>query len=363
MDIRSQHMLVDLWFENELKESDVEHICSVIEDNLTVIKKSNHKFEPMGETIVFILGESHFSLHTYPEHNYITLDVYICSMDVDLHSILEKITDGVNVLHMERKFLTRGEWEEFDEKNVDISASQKKSLSLMAVTFVVAACSIIYELLMAQTLSSTMGDTTYRYNMTIGLYIAAMGVGALFYSKIIKGEKLLRLAQLEGVISVVGGLAPIMVLFGDFFAHWISKKTGMNYFGFFVQGYLSLFCHGIIVLIGFLTGLELPLLMDLGKELKAKLSSVVLSVDYLGTLAGVVAFPLIIFPNFQLFTIGFLVAFLNSSVALVLYFSNGMKNIKLLILLSMVSVIYFIALLNGDKITEIILNKMYFFNL
>jgi len=363
MDIRSQHMLVDLWFKSELKTTDVDHICKVIEDNLTVIKKSSHDFEPHGQTIVFILGESHFSLHTYPEHNYVTLDVYICSMAVDLHGILEKIVSGIDLLHIERKFLTRGEWEEFDEKNVDVSLTQKKASSLLVVTFIVAACSIIYELLMAQTLSSTLGDTTYRYNMTIGLYIAAMGVGALFYNKIMKGDKLQNLAKLEGVISIIGGLAPIAVLFGDLFAHWLSKKTGMSYFGFFIQTYLSLFCHGIIVIIGFLTGLELPLLMDLGKKLKERYSSIVLSVDYLGTLAGVVAFPLIIFPNFQLFSIGFLVAFLNACVALILYFTNGIKNLKIMIPLIIIALLYFMALINGDDITQFILKKVYYFNL
>ncbi len=363
MDIRSQHMLVDLWFEGELKSSDVDHICQVIENELTVIKKSSHEFEPHGQTIVFILGESHFSLHTYPEHNYITLDVYICNMDVDLHAILEKIVKDLKLLHIERKFLTRGEWEEFDEKNVELSPTQRRASSLLLVTFVVAACSIIYELLMAQTLSSTLGDTTFRYNMTIGLYIAAMGVGALFYERIMKGDKLKNLAKLEGVISIVGGLAPIAVLFGDLVAHWLTKKMGINYFGFFIQSYLSIFCYGIIVLIGFLTGLELPLLMELGKRIKERYGSVVLSVDYLGTLAGVVAFPLVIFPNFELFSIGFLVAFLNACVALVLYFSNGIKNMKIMIPLIAIALFYFIALINGSDINQFILKKMYYFNL
>jgi S-adenosylmethionine decarboxylase proenzyme len=363
VDIRSQHMLVDLWFQNELKTQDVDHIRGVIEENLTVIKKSSHDFEPHGQTIVYILGESHFSLHTYPEHNYITLDVYICSMEVDLHAILEKIVKGLDLLHIERKFLTRGEWEEFDEKNVEVSVAQRKASSLLAITFVVAACSIIYELLMAQTLSSTLGDTTFRYNMTIGLYIAAMGVGALFYDRIMKGNKLQNLAKLEGLISIVGGLAPIMVLLGDLLAHWMTKKLGLNYFGFFVQTYLSLFCYGIIVLIGFLTGLELPLLMDLGKRLKERYGSIVLSVDYLGTLAGVVAFPLVIFPNFELFSIGFLVAFLNACVALILYFTNGIKNLKIMIPLIVIALAYFIALMNGSSINQLILKKMYFFNL
>ena len=126
---------------------------------------------------------------------------------------------------------------------------------------------------------------------------------------------------------------------------------------------MSIFCYGIIVLIGFLTGLELPLLMELGKRIKEKYGSIVLSVDYLGTLAGVVAFPIIIFPNFELFSIGFLVAFLNACVALVLYFTNGIKNIKIMIPLILVAVFYLVALINGSTINQFILKKMYYFNL
>lgn len=356
-------MLVDLWFQNDLEKSDVEHICGVIEQNLTVITKTGHKFEPHGETIVFVLGESHFSLHTYPEHKYVSLDVYVCNMEVDLHSILDEIINGLKLTHVERKFLTRGEWEEFDEKNVEVSASQKKAFSLLVITFIVASCSIIYELLMAQTISSTMGNTAFRYNMTIGLYIAAMGVGALVYSRLIKGDRILRLTQLEGLISVVGGIAPLMVLSGDFMAHWMTKKFGVDYFGFFVQGYLSIFNHGIIVLIGFLTGLELPLLMEVGRQIKARLSSVVLSVDYLGTLAGVVAFPLVLFPNLQLISIGFFVALLNSIVALILYFSHKIKKKGLLAFLMVIASVYLLALWGSESVNGFLMNKMYFFNL
>ena len=103
--------------------------------------------------------------------------------------------------------------------------------------------------------------------------------------------------------------------------------------------------------------------MELGKRIKEKYGSVVLSVDYLGTLAGVVAFPIIIFPHFELFSIGFLVAFLNACVALVLYFTNGIKNIKIMIPLILVAVFYLVALINGSSINQFILKKMYYFNL
>ena len=62
-----------------------------IEKTFNIVQKTNFKFTPQGETIVFILSESHFSVHTYPEHNYITLDIYICNMSIDMDKVKNDI--------------------------------------------------------------------------------------------------------------------------------------------------------------------------------------------------------------------------------------------------------------------------------
>ena len=49
----------------------------------TVVARSFHQFEPHGTTGVLVLAESHFSAHTYPEHNRIYIDVFCCSPNFD----------------------------------------------------------------------------------------------------------------------------------------------------------------------------------------------------------------------------------------------------------------------------------------
>lgn len=49
----------------------------------TVVNQAFHQFEPMGATGVLVLAESHFSAHTYPEHNRIYIDVFCCSPNFD----------------------------------------------------------------------------------------------------------------------------------------------------------------------------------------------------------------------------------------------------------------------------------------
>jgi S-adenosylmethionine/arginine decarboxylase-like enzyme len=61
--------------------SDVMELMDYISTTLDfkVLHKSYYKFEGNNAfTILFLLGESHFSLHTYPEKNYIAMDLYTC---------------------------------------------------------------------------------------------------------------------------------------------------------------------------------------------------------------------------------------------------------------------------------------------
>jgi S-adenosylmethionine decarboxylase len=44
----------------------------------TVIDHVEHKFEPQGASVVLLLAESHLSVHTYPEHGYVSVDIYSC---------------------------------------------------------------------------------------------------------------------------------------------------------------------------------------------------------------------------------------------------------------------------------------------
>jgi S-adenosylmethionine decarboxylase len=44
----------------------------------TLIKTFVHKFEPQGVTGFALLGESHISLHSWPESGYVAADCYTC---------------------------------------------------------------------------------------------------------------------------------------------------------------------------------------------------------------------------------------------------------------------------------------------
>ncbi len=61
-----------------------------------------HRFEPTGGlTALAILSSSHVALHTWPEFGYLAVDVFCCSMDVRVQSIVDVLTeldgDGIDV--------------------------------------------------------------------------------------------------------------------------------------------------------------------------------------------------------------------------------------------------------------------------
>lgn len=109
METKSRHLFIDAWLKEDLTIQHLNKIMEVIDSNLTVVKKVEHKFEPYGETIVWILAESHFSIHTYPEHNYLSLDIYICNEHVDLDHISQALMAVLPFEKIHEKVFRRGD--------------------------------------------------------------------------------------------------------------------------------------------------------------------------------------------------------------------------------------------------------------
>lgn len=76
------HLLIDFWDAKHLQDAAViEHAMrdAATACGATVLEIKLHSFgEDAGITGVAILAESHISIHTWPEINYIALDVFVC---------------------------------------------------------------------------------------------------------------------------------------------------------------------------------------------------------------------------------------------------------------------------------------------
>lgn len=50
---------------------------------LNVVGEAFHQFAPQGVTGTVLLAESHLAIHTWPEHGFATVDVYVCNYQAD----------------------------------------------------------------------------------------------------------------------------------------------------------------------------------------------------------------------------------------------------------------------------------------
>ena len=79
-----KHLICELKdVKNEEKMNSLEQITEVLDTicekyNFTVLGKLQHCFTPIGHSLLYLLSESHISVHTFPEKKYIAMDIYTC---------------------------------------------------------------------------------------------------------------------------------------------------------------------------------------------------------------------------------------------------------------------------------------------
>ena len=51
---------------------------AAIQSEATVVTESFHEFKPWGVSGAVIIQESHYTIHTWPEHGYAAVDLFYC---------------------------------------------------------------------------------------------------------------------------------------------------------------------------------------------------------------------------------------------------------------------------------------------
>lgn len=230
-------------------------------------------------------------------------------------------------------------------------STSKNTKIIYFFTVLVAFCSMIYEFLIAETMASLMGNTTLRYNITIGIYIASMGLGALLYKKIFikSNSDENSFIKIELWLATFGFLSPILLLLIDYLFRPFQSNIYIQYF-------VSIANHSFIVIIGFITGIEIPLLIDIGKKYSDKMIGKILFFDYFGCFIGAIAFPLILLPNLNLFQIGAITAFLNIIIAFssIYFFKISNKKYNFIMILISTILIWFYSFKIWEWLIEVL---------
>jgi S-adenosylmethionine/arginine decarboxylase-like enzyme len=86
----------------------------VEELKLNVVGECSHQFEkdniPYGATMIYLLSESHLSIHTFVDEGKIALDLFTCNIGLEDGNIKRIICDyfGVSFLSLDMNYFTRG---------------------------------------------------------------------------------------------------------------------------------------------------------------------------------------------------------------------------------------------------------------
>lgn len=65
------------------------------ESGATVVNSSFHDFSPQGVSGVVIISESHFTIHTWPEHDYAAVDIFTCGDSINFETAINSIQQSL----------------------------------------------------------------------------------------------------------------------------------------------------------------------------------------------------------------------------------------------------------------------------
>lgn len=201
------------------------------------------------------------------------------------------------------------------------------SVGVYLFSFLLAFCSLFYELVYAEILSVCLGGTKIQYITTIALFTCALGFGSISYRKISSYKGLRKtFFTVELLLMILGSIGP-------FFITWILQPGGMP--GLLPFKIAS--SYGLIFIIGFLSGFELPSLFAMKENAEGK----ILAMDYFGMLVASVTFPLIFLPQLGTAASTLLVALSNG--AALIWLRSEKPKLSFTIFYSMIIVILMVS--------------------
>ncbi|WP_413559283.1 hypothetical protein [Bdellovibrio sp. HCB209] len=184
---------------------------------------------------------------------------------------------------------------------------------ILLLIFITAFCSYAYELVIANILSVLWGNVVQQYTVTTGIYIAAMGAGA--YLAPIKLNAKRSFIWIEVALSICALASPFILVYSD-----INLKPAS-----------ALISYVMISAIGFLSGMELPLLMRImhSESLSEEKNEQALFTDYVGMFAAGIIFALFLNRQFGTLHTNLWLAMGNLGLALVCGLLWGYQDSKI----------------------------------
>ena len=110
MKIEGTHYLADIWLDSMPNEG---ALTSIIKEGLglsevEILETVSHTFGEKAFTFLALLAESHFSIHTFPEEDYISIDCYTCGDNAKPDRCINHILSKLNIKRSNVSAMKRG---------------------------------------------------------------------------------------------------------------------------------------------------------------------------------------------------------------------------------------------------------------
>lgn len=214
---------------------------------------------------------------------------------------------------------------------------------------IVSICGIIFEVLFGALGSYILGDGVKQYTLTISLFLTGMGIGASLSEKVLK-NLLIAFVYIEFLVAFIGGF---------------SSFAMFSITAFSSDGTDAIFLYLITLVVGALTGVELPILIRKANEIGVSLNrstARVLFSDYAGGLIGGLLFVFFLRPQLGMVKTAFFVGIINLTVALVVLwlFRKEISRVKLHFFVGgVIGVLLFLGLFFGQSLALNFEQKLY----
>jgi S-adenosylmethionine decarboxylase len=106
------HLIADFWFVKKIKSpKELEKILieAAKKAGNIPLKFSYQKFNPGGLTGVLLLAESHIAFHSWPEFNYLAIDIFSCGKNTRPKEALKYLKEILKPKKVEVSIVKRGE--------------------------------------------------------------------------------------------------------------------------------------------------------------------------------------------------------------------------------------------------------------
>jgi len=81
---------------------------AAVASEATVVAESFHEFRPYGVSGAVIIQESHYTIHTWPEHSYAAVDLFYCGGTILVHSAVDVLRERFRPTNMKFLVVRRG---------------------------------------------------------------------------------------------------------------------------------------------------------------------------------------------------------------------------------------------------------------